>query len=139
MNVNLRLIKDVDFVVVVVVDDVVVVVALLVATGTLYLVVVNFNLRLLKATIKFLWWSFQRLYGGVVNVFYAGAHPFFAWVIFVSNQTTVLMLCCVVVGVVTIIIIIIEVLYSMSDSKNITSFPLKHSVRYLEHFTSTNE
>ena len=55
MNVNLRLIKDADFVVVVVVDDVVVVVALLVATGTLYLVVVNFNLRLLKATIEFLW------------------------------------------------------------------------------------
>ena len=49
----------------------------------------NVVLRLLKATVEFLWWS------GVCTV------------IFMSNPTTVLRLCCwlffVVVGVVTIV------------------------------------
>ena len=44
---------------------------------------INVNLRLLKASVEFLWW--------VVCKF-----------IFVSNPTTVLRLCCVVVWVVTI-------------------------------------
>ena len=99
MNVNMRLLKAVDFVVVAVVDIVVFVVvvnvvvvnfivaALFVVTDNIYifLCLINVDLRLLKATVEFLWW----LVGGVCKV------------IFVSNPTSVLRLCCVVVGIVT--------------------------------------
>ena len=71
MNVILRLLKAVDFVVVVVVD--VIVVTLLVLG-----VVNKVNLRPLKAKVEFLWW------GGVGGV---------CTVIFVSKLTTVLRLC----------------------------------------------
>ena len=76
----LRLRKAVDFVVCVVVDVVVVFNGLIIfCWGQL-----NDNLRILKATVEFLWWVGS---GGVVCT-----------VIFVSNTTTVLRLCygCVV-------------------------------------------
>ena len=76
--------------VVVVVDIVVVnvvVVTLLVVTDDVQFWSINVNLRLMVATIEFLWW-----WGGVVCT-----------VIFMPNPTTVLRLCCVAVGVVTIL------------------------------------
>ena len=67
INVILRLLKAVNFVIVVIVVVVVVIV-----------VVFNVNLRLLKATIKFVWWVRWMV----------------RTVIFVSNSTIVLRLCC---------------------------------------------
>ena len=92
INVILRLLKAVDFVVVVanvfvvVVVVNVIVVALIVVTGhNIQLLSTNINLRLLKATLSFC--------GGWVGVL--------CTIIFKSNPTTVLRLRCVVVGVVT--------------------------------------
>ena len=46
------------------------------------------DLRLMEATVEFVWWGGGVGWGGVCTV------------IFMSNPTTVLRLCCVVVGVV---------------------------------------
>ena len=73
----------VDIVNVVVVLNVVVVVVVALFVISDNIISINVNLRLLKASVEFLWW--------VVCKF-----------IFVSNPTTVLRLCCVVVWVVTI-------------------------------------
>ena len=73
----------VDIVNVVVVLNVVVVVVVALFVISDNIISINVNLRLLKASVEFLWW--------VVCKF-----------IFVSNPTTVLRSCCVVVWVVTI-------------------------------------
>ena len=87
INVILRLLKAVDFVVVVanvfvvVVVVNVIVVALLVVTGhNIQLLSININLRLLKATFEFLW----RVGGGVV-------HNHFK---LKSNYSVEIVLCC---------------------------------------------